>query len=1004
MAAHNPNENIKIMQINANSLISSVRRHNMQTFLKTHKPCAVLISETVLQPKHKIVFDNYQFIRTDKDNSTHKRGTGILIKNNIKYSPINTITWNLKTLEATAIIIETVDNKKFFIVSVYRSAKNRGCLDVKDLEIIIEKQRKVNRSKLIVGGDLNALHEIWLNIRRCPSGIALARWLDTNSALLDIKLLHSAEPTYYKGNYSSYLDVFIVSEDIDVVFPTATPNELTICDYPSDHRAVELIVSTSSVLSKAPDVQVQVLQKTNWKVFNNIIDAGINNVKVKNNENMTTQEIDIAVQDLTELITTTMDAVIPKVTIKRSSDVIIPDSLLHIIEEKNRLRRRWQRRRYNHDEHALKSEIKCLEKIIKDQLRIVHTQHWQKKLSSVKLDRHTFANIRKFTKSAESSTVHMLNRNDVTQTSTTNDAEKAEILGKHYEAVHHQNENIGDPDFTTTVERYVEETFREQPSVRSVFSQHATANPSFVFDKTRHLVSINSLNDTLSSRANKKSKGEDKISNFVIKKLSPKFRILLAMLFNQAYNIGYFPAAWKRAIIVPILKKSKPSNEAASYRPISLLSCLGKTFEHCVNKVVAEECSRLMVIPNDQFGLSFGRSVYHPLTKFTTDVTMEINKRTPTIACTLDIEKAYDTVWINGLIYKMHNLFGFEAHLCSFILNYLSDRSFQVIVNNKLSASHQIVAGVPQGGVLSAFLYIIFVSDLPAPPVSTNPVRRLQFADDILVYIAAKQLQTGQDRLNNYINTIEEHLTKWRIKINPLKAEAVVFKGTNKQHGVHVNKNYKNIKIVVNGQQVNLKNQLKYLGVIYSQRPTFAAHVTEALAKAGRAYHNIKGVLKSTSKLDTQIKLLCYKQLIRPILSFGFPAWAGISSCQMERLRCFERRCIRACINYKRPYYTYKWISNKELYQQSEIKRIDCFMLDSTIKLFGKWPQLETLDDCINLDADQLDDVHQAYKPPWYIQHLHDTNRLYVNSAPSIYHVRHRANTRHLGPVYSMSA
>lgn len=640
MASHNPNENIKIMQINTNSLISSVRRHNMQTFLKKHKPCAVLISETVLQPKHKIVFDNYQFIRTDKDNSTHKRGTGILIKNNIKYSPINTITWNLKTLEATAIIIETVDNKKFFIVSVYRSAKNRGCLDVKDLEIIIEEQRKVNRSKLIVGGDLNALHEIWLNIRRCPSGIALARWLDTNSALFDIKLLHSAEPTYYKGNYSSYLDVFIVSEDVDVVFPTATPNELTICDYLSDHRAVELIFSTSSVLSKAPAVQVQVLQKTNWKDFNNIIDAGINNVKLKNNENMTTQEIDIAVQDLTELITTTMDAVIPKVTINRSSDVIIPDSLLHIIEEKNRLRRRWQRRRYNHDEHALKSEIKCLEKIIKDQLRIVHTQHWQKKLSSVKLDRHTFANIRKFTKSAESSAVHMLKRNDVTQTSTNDDTEKAEILGKHYEAVHHQNENIGDPDFTTTVERYVEETFRGQPSVRSVFSQHATANPSFVFDKTRHLVSINSLNDTLSSRANKKSKGEDKISNFVIKKLSPKFRILLAMLFIQAYNIGYFPAAWKRAIIVPILKKSKPSNEAASYRPISLLSCLGKTFEHCVKKVVAEECSRLMVIPNDQFGLFFGRSVYHPLTKFTTDVTMEINKRTPTIACTLDIRES----------------------------------------------------------------------------------------------------------------------------------------------------------------------------------------------------------------------------------------------------------------------------------------------------------------------------------------------------------------------------
>lgn len=1003
MAVLNPVENIKIIQINVNSLIAIERRHNMQIFLKTHKPSVVLVSETILQPKHRIQFDNYHFIRTDKYNHVNKRGTGILIKNSLSFSTINTELWKLKTVEVTAVVLETIEKQKYFIVSVYRSHQNGTILDVKDLDKIVEEANKINGSKLIVGGDLNASHENWLNLRRCSSGIALSRWLDINSALMDIKLLHSAEPSFYRGSYSSHLDLFIVSEDIDIVFPTTTPNELAIQDYQSDHRAVELIVEPRSPLIKAPAVQIQVYHKTNWKNFNKAIDAGINNVNIKSNENMSKQEIDTAVQDLAGLIIATIDTVTPKITINRISEVTIPDALVHIIAEKNRLRRRWQRRRYSHDEHALKSEIKCLEKIIKDELRIVHTQHWQQKLSNIKLDSHTFANIKKFTKNDQNTKVQALNTNDATQTTTDDDMKKAEILGKYFETVHHQNVNMSEPGFTANVEQYVQDTFRVQPTVRTFFSQHATANPSFNYNSDRHLVSINSLNDSIATRANKKSKGEDKISNFVIKKLSPKFRIYLATLFNQAYNIGYFPSAWKRAIIIPILKGAKPTNEPSSYRPISLLPCLGKIFEHCIKKAVAEECIRLKVIPDDQFGLFFGRSVYHPLTKFTTDVTNQLNKRTPTIACTLDIEKAYDTVWIDGLIFKMHSIFGFNTNLCNLTLNYLSNRSFKVVVGKAISASHPIVAGVPQGGVLSAFLYIIFVSDLPIPQAAANPVCRLQFADDILVYTAAKQLQEGQNRLNNYIKTIEEYFSRWRIKINPQKAEAVVFKGTNKQHGKFVNKNHMNVKILVNGQPVKLQKSLKYLGVIFSQRPTFSAHVTEALAKSRRAYHSIKGVLKRTSKLDIKIKLLCYKQLIRPILSFGFPAWAGISSSQMERLRRFERKCIRACINYRRPFNTYRMISNEELYRQSETKRIDCFMLDSAIKLFGKWPPLESLADCIDLDPDQLDDAHHIYKPPWFIQHLHDTGRLYDDSAPTIYHTRHRINMRHLGPVYNMS-
>lgn len=100
----------------------------------------------------------------------------------------------------------------------------------------------------------------------------------------------------------------------------------------------------------------------------------------------------------------------------------------------------------------------------------------------------------------------------------------------------------------------------------------------------------------------------------------------------------------------------------------------------------------------------------------------------------------------------------------------------------------------------------------------------------------------------------------------------------------------------MNNDAIPLRQDLKYLGVIFKKRPTYVSHVTEAIKKAANAYHQIKQILKRTSKLDPKIKVLCYK-LIRPILSYGFPTWAGISAHQIERIRIFERKFLRACIN-----------------------------------------------------------------------------------------------------------
>lgn len=426
---------INIIEINVNSLIAKDRRQNLKVFLNMHKPHVVLLAETNLSITHRLNFTGYTFVRTDKTLQTGSRGTGILVKSSVKFHTINTTAWNLKSLQTTAVLIEAENRLKYLIVAAYRNPSG-DLLDVNDLDTIIQ-----NQCNLVLGGDLNAKHVNWRNTSTCRNGSLLADWIFRNSITQRVTLIHTAEPTYYRSRYSSYLDVFITSDNLDVVFPTHTPGLLAIRDYPSDHRAVEIVLNVGSSLIKSDPILVPNYLRTDWRAFNDHIDSRISDDIVKNNINMTPQQIDIAVHNVTILVNSAVDNIIPKIRIHGRDDIPIPDSLKHIIDEKNRLRRRWQRKRYEHNEYQLKSEIKCLEKIIRDQLRIVHTEHWQKTLSDIKLDNHTFANIKKFTKSSNINSVYALKK-DNSQIVTTDTAEKAEIFSNFLKVFMHKINNL----------------------------------------------------------------------------------------------------------------------------------------------------------------------------------------------------------------------------------------------------------------------------------------------------------------------------------------------------------------------------------------------------------------------------------------------------------------------------------------------------------------------------------------------------------------------------------
>jgi hypothetical protein len=110
-------------------------------------------------------------------------------------------------------------------------------------------------------------------------------------------------------------------------------------------------------------------------------------------------------------------------------------------------------------------------------------------------------------------------------------------------------------------------------------------------------------------------------------------------------------------------------------------------------------------------------------------VTLNFNNNMSTAAVFLDIEKAFDTTWHPGLLYKLTNL-NFPARIIKLVSSFLANRKFRVWVEGDMSTPREIQAGVPQGSVLSPTLYNLSINDAPQSP----DVHLALFADDTCIY------------------------------------------------------------------------------------------------------------------------------------------------------------------------------------------------------------------------------------------------------------------------------
>ncbi|GFY33770.1 probable RNA-directed DNA polymerase from transposon X-element [Trichonephila clavipes] len=268
----------------------------------------------------------------------------------------------------------------------------------------------------------------------------------------------------------------------------------------------------------------------------------------------------------------------------------------------------------------------------------------------------------------------------------------------------------------------------------------------------------------------KKAPGKDGISNRMTKNFSLKAILILTILINKILTLNYFPKAWKEAIIFPILKPGKNKNIPSSYRPISLLSTLSKITESIILTRLKDFLYTNNIINPNQYGFTNKLSTLHPLLNLTEAISEGFQSKKSTGAVFLDIQKAFDRVWLTGLTYKLIN-YNIPPPLVFLLHSYNSNRSYQVRVKDTLSTTKFINCGVAQGSLLGPLLFNLYINDIPEYTLT----KLNMYADDTAVHTTFKRITSVTFALNKHLKLLEKYYDRWKISINVEKSAAVLF-------------------------------------------------------------------------------------------------------------------------------------------------------------------------------------------------------------------------------------
>lgn len=857
--------NLTICSWNANGLRS--KRLEVIDFLAMHKVNILLVQETHLQPHHKMKLPGMRCFRSDRGDGYG--GTAIFVDNSIPHHQLDIPP--TQHLEATGIHIKT-DRGPLNVYSVYIPPR-RQILE-RELDHLFSAT-----TPTIAAGDYNAKHTSWNSSCTTLRGSRLYNYAASRALL--VQSPNSPTIHYDERWPPDWLDIAIIKN----LRPHIRLH--TVPSLSSDHYPI--IMSFPSRTPLKTQRAHPSPRTTNWQEYTDIL---AKHPPVPHPCD-TPAEVDHLAQVITESLLAAVKVASPKPTLQRFNGDPLPKTTRELIAAKNRARRRFQFSRSPED----KSTWRRLQQQVKDVLREYSNDKWNTHLSNLRPEDGSLWRTTKSLMGAPRSNPPLRHG----QVTALSGSEKAELQATFLESTF-QAAETRDQDHVLQIHTEVD-TFLRTPS------DPTEVEPTTVTELLRIAQALKPF----------KAAGPDGLTNAALKALPQPWMALLAHLFNSILRTAHFPTCWKHARVITICKPGKNPSLPESYRPISLLPVLSKFFEKVVQARLQSNLERHQIIRPEQFGFRRQHSTVHQLLRLVDAAYTTYNRRHFMVALLLDVSRAFDSVWHDGLISRLIH-YQVPPILTHLLNSYLRGRTFSVAYEEVTSAPRPIRAGVPQGSVLGPTLFLIYINTLPVMPNCSL----FLFADDTAITTSSSQHQMAVRRLQGYADVLTTWFSRWRLSIHPQKSQAITFTRRRPSDVVPIR---------LAGEPVPWSTSVAYLGVTLDEKLTWQAHLENVSNKVSKRMAMLYPLYNKKSALTLQNKLLLYKQVIRPAMTYGCQVWGVTAKTHLHKLQVLQSRFLRISTN--SPYY----LPNNTIHRDLGIPAIDQYIHFLCEPFFNKLSQ-----------------------------------------------------------------
>ena len=760
-------------------------------------------------------------------------------------------------------------NFSFYVVSCYFQYSDEIEKHLRHLEMVCHSLRG---KRLLVAVDANARSSLWGPQETDERG---AKFEDLIRAF-GLQVLNDAAqpPTYWTARGSSYIDVTLATPTMSQFIGEWKVRQ----DWTSsDHNSVDIMVRVPRGSSNDQGAKSNRFdtRRADWDRFSeSLSDLSKSHLEVLALQSA--EDVELMAQELTVVLQEACKSSMPTKRKYRKSNPWWTKELTIFKKSVYRLRRAVTKGRAEPNYLTIRQEYRFSLRKYSREVRRVKLASWQKFVSSHgNSEAWGYVYKQQANKLRVERVLNTLRRGEY----STNTVEET---ASYLMDVHIPDDRESED---TTQQRIVRENAHVAPNTAEApfFTEHEMVREVRTFK-------------------NNKAPGPDLIEVKVLKVACSVIPGQIARLFNGCLQWGVFPSVWKRGSLRVLLKaEDKDEKDPKSYRPICLLSVIGKLFEKLIKLRLTDTSLAPENVSDRQFGFMPGRSTEDAIVEMRRVVSATSGRYA--IALLFDISGAFDNVWWPLVLDNLKNR-NCPKNVFEVLRSYFSDRRVQLELGYKI-ISKQATRGCPQGSVLGPACWNIMFDGLLRELAELIPEQFIAYADDLIVIVSGntrKELEIASqkvvDKIVGWCRSAKLELSEKKTEAILLKNEELIRNPIGRRGGDRPdrkrktnNKRKTNFEsrppiIKIGDARIKFKDSIRYLGVHFDKGMGVRTHCLYMKTKLESLFEKLGKLARATWGLRHRALSTIYRGVFAPVVAYAAAGWADL--CRERDIRILK--------------------------------------------------------------------------------------------------------------------